>query len=56
MQEDGKIALQRLKEINEDEKWVEAAQKPCLRFKMDVDGRTASKGQAIVNHSLKDIL
>jgi hypothetical protein len=35
--------------------WQENGDKPCKMFKMEIDGRVASKGIAIVNFSINDV-
>ena len=48
--------VDKLKELNSNEKWVANGDKPCVMFKMDVDNRMAAKGTAVVEFPLEKVI
>ena len=49
---DGEDVVKRLKELEESKEWKENGKKPCDMYKMEINGRVASKGIAVVNFNI----
>ena len=56
MEEEAKVAMARLKEVEVHKGWTEFGDNPCKMFKMDIDGRTAAKGEAIINFTFDEVV
>lgn len=56
IKKEAETAMVRLKQIETDENWVQFGETPCNMFKMDVDGRLASKGIVTVNFSYNEVV
>ena len=48
--------VDKLKELNNHEKWVANGNKPCDMFKMEVENRLASKGTAVVEFPYEKVI
>lgn len=52
---EGKQAYERMKNIEQNKDWEKYDSKPCEMYKMQIDGRTASKGECIVNYNIEEV-
>lgn len=49
-------AFKQLDELASDPNWQKNGEKPCDMYKLEVEGRIASKGVAIVNYPLAEVV